>query len=87
MKHKIYLTSSIENITEDAVEIGAASSFDAACRIIHEFLDSKDFRKDKYWRYCMCDNATFIDFGSWSRFIAIAPPFDTTEMFGDKTRI
>ena len=30
----------------------------------------------------MADTTTFIDFGSWSRFIAITPPFEKDEMFG-----
>ena len=84
MRHMIYLTSSIEKITEDAIEIGAVSSFDEACRIIHKFLESSGFRKDKYWRYCLAQDATFIDFGSWSRFIAITPPFSNKEMFGEQ---
>jgi hypothetical protein len=36
-----------------------------------------------YWRLLLTSTATFIDYGSWSKFIAIIPPISMKELTGE----
>ena len=83
MKHKIYLTDSIE-ILRNEVLIGSANTFQEAGKIINNYLDANDIHREPYSRYLMGEIATFIDFGSWSKFIAIIPPFAISDLTQDK---
>lgn len=84
MNHKIYLTDSIE-ILQNEVLIGSADTFQEAGKIINNYLDANGIHREPYSRYLMGETATFIDFGSWSKFIAVIPPFTMQEMTGDKS--
>ena len=73
MKYKLFLSSSIE-ILQDEELIGEANTYPAACKEINKQLSARGLRQDPHWRFLMSENATFIDFGSYSKFIAIVPP-------------
>lgn len=83
MKHKIYLSDSIEVLSHEQL-IGEANSYQEACRVIDGYLAINNFHQDPYWRIIMGDIATFIDYGSWSRFAAIVPPVNTKELIGEE---
>ena len=82
-KYHIYTSESIE-IIKNGKLIGAADSYQEACQVINEYLDTINFKGDGYWRFLMNDTATFIDYGSWSKFIAIIPPIPMKEMMGEE---
>lgn len=72
-KYKVFLTNSIEAL--DGKELlGEADTYKEACKIIDEGVKAHDLHQEKYWRFLMGADATYIDFGSWSRFAAIVPP-------------
>ena len=81
-RYKIYQTSSIE-VLRDEQPIGVANSYEEAQKIINDYLAVNSFHSDRYWRYCMGETATFIDYGSWTKFIAIVPPISVKELMGE----
>ena len=83
MKYNLYLSSNIEVLSQDAEHFGMADSYSEACRIIQHYLKDNGYKDNHYWRFLMNDTATFIDFGSWSKFIAIIPPIPMKEIMGE----
>ena len=79
MKHNIYLTQSIETLMNEEL-IATANSFKEARANIVQYLDSHNLSNNNYWRYLLAEDATYIDFGSWSKFIAIVPPVTVEDM-------
>ena len=71
MKYQLYVSNSIEHLDESAQPFGEAESYQNACRLIAEHINTMGWRDSKYWRYLMTDSATFIDFGSWSNYFFI----------------
>lgn len=82
-KYKIYLSNSIE-VLENEQLIGGANSYNEACKVINEYLEVNKFHQEPYWRFLLGEVATFIDYGSWSKFIAIVPPVSMKEMMGEE---
>jgi len=82
MRYKIFLSDSIETLLNEQ-PISAANSYQEACKIIKEYLSVNNFHQDPYWRIIMGETATFIDYGSWSKFIAIVPPVSIKELTGE----
>ena len=84
MKYKIYSTDSLE-VLKNELLIGDANSYQEACAQITTWLEAAGKHSDKYWRLLLGENATFIDYGSWSHFIAIVPAVAVDEiMKGNK---
>ena len=81
-KYHIYATDSLESLEGKSI-IGIADSYSEACKIIRDYLNSHNITTDRYWRYILAEEATFIDYGSWSKFLAIVPPVDTKDIFGE----
>lgn len=81
MKYKIFLSDSIETLLNEQ-PIGAANSYQEACKEIDNYLSVNHFHQDPYWRIVMGETATFIDYGSWSKFMAIVPPVSMKELAG-----
>lgn len=79
MKYNIYLTQSIETLMNKEL-IATANSFKEARVNIVQYLDSHNLGNNNYWRYLLAEDATYIDFGSWSKFIAIVPPITVEDM-------
>lgn len=77
--YKIYQTTSIEALENKQI-IGVANTYQEACKVIKEHLAANSFHQDPYWRILMGDEATFIDYGSWSKFMAIVPPVSKKEL-------
>lgn len=73
MRYTIYQTDSIEELKNEIV-IGGEDSPTEVNRAISDFLAVNHFHTDPYWRYLAGEKATFIDYGSWSKFIAVVPP-------------
>lgn len=82
MKHKVYLTHSISSLLDPEL-ISEVETFNEAWCAIDDFLAKHKFHKERYCRYLLDPDTTFIDFGSYCSFIAITPPFTRSEMFGD----
>ena len=82
-KYHIYQTTSIESL-ENKELIGIANSYQEACRVIKEFLALNRAYQDPYWRFVMGTEATFVDYGSWTKWMAIVPPVAPAEMEGAK---
>ena len=80
-RYKIYQTSSLESLDDKRI-LGVANSYQEACKIIHNYLAVNDFHQEPYWRFLLGDEATFIDYGSWTKFIAIMPPVSMVELEG-----
>lgn len=80
MKYKIFTTDSIEVLQNEEC-IGEADTYQAACNIIKEQIPRAN--SNPHWRVLMGDIATFIDYGSWSKFVAIVPPISMKELSGD----
>ena len=77
--YKIFLSDSIEVLKNEQL-IGGANSYKEACQIIRDHLAVNQFYQEPYWRILIGETATFIDYGSWSRFAAIVPPIALEEM-------
>lgn len=77
-KYKIFSTDSIMTLANEEL-IGEANTLHEIQNIIKTWRG----KPDGYWRYCLAENATFIDYGSWSKFIAIIPPVPSQELMGD----
>ena len=78
MKYKIFFTDSLEVLNNEEL-IGEANTFVEACKILKQ---DPIAATNRYWRYLLGDIATFIDYGSYSRFAAIVPPVPTKELMG-----
>lgn len=79
MRYKIYQSKSIEEL-KDAELIGGADSYKEACKVIQDYLAVNNFHQEPYWRFLMCEHATVIDYGSYSKYMAIVPPLSMEEM-------
>ena len=84
MKYKIFLTDSIE-VLKNEVEIGAADTIEELMAQAVDYFDEAGIHSEEYWRYLMGDIATFIDFGSWSKFLAVVPPVTMADLCGNET--
>jgi len=82
MKYKIFTSDSIETLHNET-EIGEANTYQEACEIIREAIPKA--ANNPYWRILMAETATFIDYGSWSKFAAIVPPIPTHIITGTET--
>lgn len=82
MKYTVYLTQSIEALINEKI-ITTADTFKEARISIVEYLDTHNLGNNHYWRYLLAEDATYIDFGSWSKFVAITPPVSMEEMMKD----
>ena len=82
MKYKIFLSDSIEALKNEEL-LGEANDYSEASAIIELKLQEKELYQEPYWRFLMDSTATFIDFGSWSKFIAIVPPISMAEIVGE----
>ena len=85
MKYIVYISNQIDALNGE-VRIGEADDFEGACQVLDEYLESSKHITTPYWRYLLCAEATFIDFGSWSRFGAIVPAVSIEEMNKDRAR-
>ena len=74
MKYKVYFSTSIE-VLENLELLGEADTYKEACKIISDHTP-----ENPYWRLLLGTAATFIDFGSWSKFAAIVPAVPTKEI-------
>ena len=82
MKYKIFLSDSIEVLKNEEL-LGEANDYKEASAVIELKLQEKELYQEPYWRFLMDSTATFIDFGSWSKFIAIVPPISMVEIVGE----
>lgn len=82
MKYKLFLSKSIEVLKEEEL-IGEANTYQGACKEISKQLKERGVHQEKYWRFLMNENATFIDFGSYSKYAAIVPPVPMGIITGD----
>lgn len=78
--YKIYISDSIEELENEKL-IGTAESFDQALAKIKVWMRVIGKQSNPYWRYLLNEKATFIDFGSWSQFIALVPAVPREEIF------
>ena len=78
-KHKVFLTDSLEAL-ENKEFLGGADSYQEACLAINEGVATRGLHQEPYWRVLLAKDATYIDFGSWSKFAAIVPPVDMKEL-------
>ena len=76
MKHKIYLTNSISEITEDAKYLGEAET----PQEMWQLFNATGIKCDRYCRYILDEKITFIDYGSWSTFLAAEPAFTIADL-------
>lgn len=76
-KYRIYFTSSLERIVNGQF-IAAADSYQEVIQKIKEQPAVAEF--NSYWRFLLGEEYTFIDYGSWSRFIAIDPAIPREEI-------
>jgi hypothetical protein len=82
MPYKVFLTGSIECLENEEL-LGEADTYKEVCQVINTELENRALYQESYWRYLMDSTATFIDFGSWNKFIAIVPPVSNKEMMGE----
>lgn len=78
-RYRIYQTTNIESLENKQI-IGVANSYEEANKVIKEYLAANSFHQDPYWRILLGDEATFIDYGSWTKFMAIVPPVSKKEL-------
>ena len=84
MKYTVYTSNRIDALSGE-VKIGEADDFQGAVLVLNKYLESSTHITTPYWRYLFCAEATFIDFGSWSRFGAIVPAVSIEEVKGEKS--
>lgn len=82
MKYKIFFSDSIETLRNETL-IGEANTYQDACVVLNSELRKGGRDSDPYWRFIMNENATFIDYGSWTRFAAIVPPVPMQVITGE----
>ena len=80
MKHTLYITNSIEKIDETAEKIGEVEKWSEIWKIVDPIINARGYRQEPYHRHLLCEDVTYIDFGSWSKFLAIQPPFTLEEL-------
>lgn len=81
-KYHIYqVTAATEELTDKQL-VGVANSYQEACKVIKDFLAVNCAYQDPYWRFIMSSEATFIDYGSWVKWMAIVPPVSFAEIEG-----
>lgn len=80
MKYKIYTSAWIEKLVNEQL-IGEADSYQEACKVIKGQIPLA--AENPYWRLLFAQEATFIDYGSYSKFIAIVPPLTMNEIEGE----
>lgn len=85
-KYKVFISDDI-NVLENEEFIGDANTYQEACKILSTSIKEKNFYSDSYWRILMGSTATFIDFGSWSKFGAIVPPVPNSVIIGEEEEI
>lgn len=78
-RYRIYQTTSIESLKNKQI-VGVANSYEEANKVIKEYLATNNFHQDPYWRISLGDEATFIDYGSWTKFMAIVPSVSKKEL-------
>ena len=82
-KYHIYqVTAATEELTDKQL-VGVANSYQEACKVIKNFLTFNDAYQDPYWRFIMSPTATFIDYGSWVKWMAIVPPVSDKEIMDE----
>lgn len=78
-KYKIFSTDSIDILKNEHL-IGEAHNYQEACKVINAHLKEEGFKSSPYWRIVMNETATMIDYGSWSKFMAIVPPLSREDL-------
>lgn len=84
MKYIVYTSNQIDALSGE-VKIGEADDFEGACQVLDDYLKSSKHVVTPYWRYLLDSEATFVDFGSWSRFGAIVPAVSLKEIQGEES--
>ena len=74
MKYKVYFSDRIDKLQEPTL-IGTAETIQDACKLLRAQVGY-----NQYWRFLFCADAVFIDYGSYSKFGAITPPFTIEEL-------
>ena len=82
MKYKIYLTQEIDRLSSDDAELLSMAETPAEAMNKVRAI-AKEFSKDKppRYRYLLGEKVTFIDYGSWSKYIAVEPALKAEELF------
>lgn len=85
MKYVVYTSNQIGALSGE-VKIGEADDFEGACQVLDAYL-KKSFAHitQSYWRYSLCADAIFIDFGCWSKFGAVVPEEVKEEIKGEES--
>ena len=83
-KYHIYQVAATAEELTDKQLVGVANSYQEACKVIQNFLAVNRAYQDPYWRFIMSPNATYVDYGSWTKWMAIVPPVSEEEIKGDK---
>lgn len=78
-KYKAFFTDSIDILLNEEL-IGEADTYKEISKLISKSIDEKGYHKEPYCRFLMNSTATFIDFGSWTKFVAIVPPVSMQEL-------
>ena len=71
--YKVYFSRGIEYLIDEEL-IGEAETVEEATKLAAKALDSTPYKDNPYWRFLMGAQGTFIDYGSYSKYIAIIPP-------------
>ena len=75
MKHKVYFTNSIEKELNPEY-IGEFNTVKEMWDIVNPRLK----HKERYCRFLLADDATYIDYGSYSTFLRVVPPITMQEL-------
>ena len=81
-KYKAFFSDSLEILLNEEF-IGEADTYQEICKLISKKIAEKGYYQEPYTRTLMGSTATFIDFGSWSKFAAIVPPVSNQEICGE----
>lgn len=82
MKYKAFLSDSIEVLRNEEL-ICEGNSYQEICSTLNEYFQEHQIYTEPYWRLLLGSTATFIDFGSWSKFVAIVPPIPENVITGE----
>ena len=82
MKYKAFLSDSIETLRNEKL-ICEGNSYQEICSSLSKYFKEHQIHTEPYWRLLMGSTATFIDFGSWSKFVAIVPPIPMSVITGE----
>ena len=74
MKYKLYLTDSIESLENKELLI-ETEDIQEAFKTLGERIGTT-----AYWRFLLASDATYIDYGSWSRFGAVVPALSMKDL-------